>query len=111
MKNINQGAKKNENVTKNIKPVDKNILNTDNVDKENNTNKEVFTQHPRREENLSSLIITPETHRIITDELLTKEDEVSMLEFNKLKSIISSNQPVKIDYVEILDDKWASFSK
>ena len=67
--------------------------------------------HHTREENISQLIITPETQRINTEELLTKEDASIMHDFQKLKGEITVIQNQKIDYAEILDDKWAAFAK
>ena len=75
--------------------------------KDGNTN----LHHHTREENISQLIITPETQRINTEELLTKEDASIMHDFQKLKGEITVIQNQKIDYAEILDDKWAAFAK
>jgi hypothetical protein len=88
--------------------VDKNAANDKDLRKDPSGN----IHHPKREENISNLIITPETQRMITDELLTKEDASILHDFQKLKGEITTiTTPSKIDYAEVLDDKWASFSK
>ena len=96
-----KSLKKVTDATKNLKPIDTNGLNNANDGNDKN--------HPRREINISSLLITPETQRMITDELLTRDDESIMNDFQRLKG--NTSVLVKIDYAEILDDKWATFSK
>lgn len=91
--------------SKNLKPVDKDVIH----DASKETNGHIH--HPKREENISALIV-PETQRMITDELLTEEDETVTKYFQKLKGEITTiSAASKIDYAEILDDKWALFSK
>lgn len=93
-----KSLKKVNETTKNLKPIDKNALNTCESNDRN---------HPKREINISNLIITPETQRMITDELLTRDDNSIIHDTNRIKG----NTQTKIDFVEILDDKWATFSK
>jgi hypothetical protein len=96
-----KSLKKVNDTSKNIKPIDKNAMNTNEGNDKN---------HPKREINISNLIITPETHRIITDELLTRDDNSIIHDNQRLKGNTSMQQ-TKIDFAEILDDKWATFSK
>lgn len=60
--------------------------------------------HPNRVENFSGLI------GVVTDNndvLLTKDETLQIADKNE---IINSNQP-RIDYNEILDDRWTNFAK
>ncbi len=127
MKNVNTNEKKKEETTKNLIPVavdkteasesgkkeaaNKENNNNESKDKEGNKDANLNVHHPTREENISLLIITPETQRINSDELLTKEDESIMHDFQRLKGEITTIPNQKIDYAEILDDKWSTFAK
>jgi hypothetical protein len=67
----------------------------------------VKATHPSRQENISATIGV-ETHN--NDELLTKEESFIISGFQDKTEILPTSGP-KLDYAEILDDRWTSFSK
>jgi len=67
----------------------------------------VKATHPSRFENIS-VTIGVETHN--NDELLTKEESFCITGFQDKTEILPTTVS-KLDYAEILDDRWTSFSK
>jgi hypothetical protein len=64
--------------------------------------------HPSRHENISATIGV-ETHN--NDELLTKDDTLMISGFQDKSEINTIVNGTKLDYGEILDDRWSGFSK
>lgn len=62
--------------------------------------------HLKREDNISATICI-ETN--INDELLTKDDD--FLISGMIQDKIEINSPLKLDFSDILDDRWSVFSK
>jgi hypothetical protein len=78
-----------------------------------NTNTNTTQQnghHPTRSENISG-VIGVETQNINNDELLTKEDPMIVSSFQDKTEMSNVNNVSKIDYNEVLEDKWSCFSK
>ena len=70
-------------------------------------------KHPTREENISATIGVVDTHT--NDELLTKDDGFmisGVSGFHDKSEIITTPiNSTKLDYNEILDDRWTGFSR
>ena len=64
--------------------------------------------HPSRHENISATIGV-ETHN--NDELLTKDDTLMISGFQDKSELNTNVNGTKLDYGEILDDRWSGFSK
>ncbi len=83
------------------------VVKKEETQQNNKTDKVVnLASHPKREENISQTIGVV-NH--VGDELLTKED----LNDNLIISALDKSElnPPKLDFQEILDDRWSGFAK